>query len=344
MRNAAQFLLAYARRDATGKLYTYPSNAHESNRDVRNPTTDVSAMRALFPALIQAAAELNVDDDVVQAAKAALPSLPELPLTEPGSSTLLAEKDRNNSNAVIANSYSFNAIVHNQENLGLEPVWPYSLIGDDGPLHALGVRTFEQRPNKAMADWSADPVQAARLGLAEEMKSTLKRITETYQFYPSGLAQLTEFPEFYVEQVGVVADALQNGLVQDYDGLIRILPAWPSDWDANGAVVVQHGNRVQLQVHQGHLLTLGIECVTSGKVRIRNPWLGHRVNWRSDQGRSELISQGADGVFSLDLKAGTTYLLHAEGENTQSLPYARISGEQASSPKRLGSRSIGLFR
>lgn len=343
MRNAAQFLLAYARRDAKGKLYTYPSNAHESNWDVRNPTTDVSAMRALFPALIQAAAELNIDDDVVQAAKGALLSLPELPVMVPGLNTLLPEKDRNNLSTVIANSYSLNAIVHNQENLGLEPVWPYSLIGDDGPLHALGVRTFEQRPNKAMADWSADPVQAARLGLAEEMKATLKSITEAYQFYPSGLAQLTEFPEFYVEQVGVVADALQNGLVQDYDGLIRIQPAWPSDWDADGTVVVQHGNRVQFQIHQGQLLTLGVQCVTSGKVRIRNPWPGHRINWSSDQGRSESISQGADGVLSLDLKAGTTYRVQPEGGNTQSLPFARISGEPASAPKRLGTRSIGLF-
>ena len=38
MREAAQFLLSYARRGPDGTLYTYPSNAHESHWDVRNPT------------------------------------------------------------------------------------------------------------------------------------------------------------------------------------------------------------------------------------------------------------------------------------------------------------------
>jgi hypothetical protein len=90
-------------------------------------------------------------------------------------SKLLKTLDYNNPDTVIANSYTDDAIRHNKENLGLEPIWPYGLIGDDGPLHAPGVRTFMNRPNKAAADWGADPVQAARLGLVEEMKSTMMR-------------------------------------------------------------------------------------------------------------------------------------------------------------------------
>ncbi len=74
---------------------------------------------------------------VAHPAKAALTSLPDLPLMLPGTNALLAKNERTNPNAVIANSYNLTAIVHNQENLGLEPVWPYSLIGVDGPLHVL---------------------------------------------------------------------------------------------------------------------------------------------------------------------------------------------------------------
>jgi len=342
MRNAAQFLLAYAHKDSDGTLYTYPSNAHESNWDVRNPTTDIAAMHALFPVLIQAAATLGVEDEAVQAAREALSSLPDFPLVLPGEKKLLSKSERNQTGAVIANSYSLGAIVHNEENLGLEPVWPYSLIGDAGPLHAIGVNTYMHRTNKSAADWSADPVQAARLGLADEMKSALEAITERYQFYPNGLAQLTDSPEFYVEQVGVVADALQNGLVQDYDGLVRILPAWPKDWDADGTVVVRHGNRVHLQVREGKIITLGAEAVKATDMKIRNPWPNHVVIMVSDDGATTSVTQNMDGVLICKLQTGRSYRLSPDREPGTNLQYAPVSGAPSSSPKVLGTRTIGL--
>jgi len=342
MRNAAQFLLAYARKDRNGKLYTYPSNAHESNWDVRNPTTDIAAMHALFPVLIQAATTLGIDDETVQAAKEALFTLPDFPLVLPGGNKLLMKADRNDSRAVIANSYSLGAIVHNEENLGLEPVWPYSLIGDDGPMHTIGVNTYMGRTNKSAADWSADPVQAARLGLGDEMKSALETITEHYQLYPSGLAQLFGSPEFYVEQVGVVADALQNGLVQDYDGLIRIIPAWPKDWDADGTVVVRHGNRIHLQVRQGKIITLGVEAAKAAEMKMRNPWPNHVAVMFSDDGTKTSINQDGNGVLACKVKAGQSYRLWSDEGRGSDLQYAPVLGTQASSPKVLGTRTIGL--
>nr|WP_130424838.1 hypothetical protein [Edaphobacter modestus] len=300
-------------------------------------------MHALFPALIQAAAALNIDDEVVQAAKAALTSLPDLPLMLPGTNALLAKNERTNPNAVIANSYNLTAIVHNQENLGLEPVWPYSLIGDDGPLHALGVRTFMQRTNKAMADWSADPVQAARLGLGEEMKTALHVVTERYQFYPSGLAQLTDAPEFYVEQVGVVADALQNGLVQDYDGLVRIKAAWPDDWDADGTVVVQHGDKVHLQVRKGKIISLGVQAAQSGNLKMRNPWPGRAIKIVPNKQQPYIPTRDSKDTFTMKLQAEVSYRIIPEQENEDQLPFAPVTGSLSMTPKKQGSRSIGLL-
>jgi len=342
MRNAAQFLLAYAHKDSDGVLYTYPSNAHESNWDVRNPTTDIAAMHALFPVLIQAAGTLGIEDETVKAAREALSSLPDFPLALPGEKKLLSKSERNQTGAVIANSYTPGAVVHNEENLGLEPVWPYSLIGDDGPLHTIGVNTYMHRPNKSAADWSADPVQAARLGLADEMKTALEAITERYQFYPSGLAQLTDSPEFYVEQVGVVADALQSGLVQDYDGLVRIVPAWPKDWDADGSVVVRHGNRIHLQVRQRKIITLGIEAVKVGEMKMRNPWPNRVVVIVADDGTKTSVTQDSNGVLTCEMQAGRSYRLWPDEEGGSNLQYAPVSGTPASSPKMLGTRTIGL--
>jgi alpha-L-fucosidase 2 len=301
-------------------------------------------MRALFPVLGQAAQVLGIDDDVVEAAKAALPHLPELPLTLPGSDQLLTGTARNDAQAIITSSYMPGAITHNSENIGLEPVWPYGLIGDSGALHALGVQTFATRPNKAEADWSADPVQAARLGLGEEMRSTLAKITERYQFYPNGMAQLTDAPEFYVEQIGVLADALQSGLVQDYDGLIRVLPAWPREWTASGTVVVQHGDRVDVQVRDGRLTTLVLEAAHDGAVRMRNPWPGQLVRLTRGDGAAESPLHEQDGVLTIQVRKGASYLLLRGSGDKAALPFAPVSGQPATAPKQLGTRSIGLAR
>jgi hypothetical protein len=46
-------------------------------------------------------------------------------------------------------------------------------------------------------------------------------VTESSQHSINGLANWDkQYSEFYVEQVGVVEDALQEALVQDYNGLI----------------------------------------------------------------------------------------------------------------------------
>jgi hypothetical protein len=195
-------------------------------------------MRTLFPALIEAARILDKDPDLTAQASAALRQIPELPRTD--SATLkkqLSSADDAKGNDVIAQSYDQTATIHNSENLGLEPVWPYSLIGDAGPLRDLAVRTYRYRPNKIENDWSYDPLHAARLGLADEVKASLLQLTAKYQVYPSGLAHFVK-QEFYIEQIGVVAAALDEAIVQDYDGVLRIAPAWPRDWNADATIYI----------------------------------------------------------------------------------------------------------
>jgi alpha-L-fucosidase 2 len=168
MRDAALFLLGYAKHGQDGLLHTYPSNAHETQWDVHDPTTDIAAMDALFPAVIQAATILHTDSELAQQLRNAIPLLPKLPLVPVTNPEVLTRGDALNTATMIAASHDPAAPIHNTENVGLEPVWPYGLIGDDGPLHALGVRTFMNRPNKDLDDWSFDPLQATRLGLAGE--------------------------------------------------------------------------------------------------------------------------------------------------------------------------------
>ena len=343
MRESVRFLLAYATHDANGKLHTFPSNAHETQWDVHDPTTDVSAMRALFPNMIKAATLLKTDADLVGQVRKELALLPELPIVAVASPGTLVAPGTDRADTIIGASHDPGAESHNSENIGLEPVWPYGLIGDDGPLHALGVRTYLNRPIKNEDDWSADPEQATRLGVADEFKSSVLALTERYQTFPSGLASFMG-PECYVEQIGVLTDALQAALVQDYDGLIRIAPAWPNDWDADGTVYIQHGGKVTVQMRQGKVITVGIETGSAATIRVRNPWPGQSVEAIDAGTLAVILHASSANVLEFSGQGKTAYLLRQVSYAGSPLPFAAVSGTRSTAPKSLGSRTIGIAR
>ena len=221
-------------------------------------------------------------------------------------------------------------------------MWPYGIITDDGPLHALGVRTFLSRPDKNENDWSADPVQAARLGLANEFRGSVLALTEKYQAYPSGLATFMG-PEFYVEQDGVLADALQTALVQDYDGLVRIAAAWPKDWDVDGTVYIQHQDKVDVQIRHGKILTVGIEAGSIDKIRVRNPWPGNPTEVVDAYTFALLAPASSAAIVEFSPRQGENCLLRQATGELNRLPFRAVSGVPSTAPKALGSRTIGIF-
>ncbi|AXC11920.1 hypothetical protein ACPOL_2604 [Acidisarcina polymorpha] len=349
MREAVRFLLAYATAGQDGRLHTFPANAHEMQWDVHDPTTDVAAMQALFPRAVQAATLLKTDSSLVVELKNAIAKLPLLPLATASASTVLLAHGGDAADAIIATSYDPGAETHNVENVGLEAVWPYSVIGADQDLRKIAVRTFLNRPHKGDADWSLDPIQAARLGLADEVVASLSTITERYQIYPSGFATL--FPptatnpppsEFYVEQIGVLADALQKALADEYDGVVRIAPAWPKEWDADATVYLRHGNRVEVRVRHGELVCAGFEIASSGWLHIRNPWPGQKVEIADANSPSAILAEGSDDFVSFSGRSGKNYLLYRT-DHPSSLREP-LSGTPAVAPKSFATRTIGLLK
>jgi hypothetical protein len=343
MAASARFLLAYAKLGAEGSLHTYPSNAHETQWDVHDPTPDIAAMKALFPALLQAARILKTDPALVREIESAIPRIRPFPRTDEAKpAKLFSPPDDATGADVIAQSYDVSAPVHNTENIGLEPIWPYDLIGDNGALHDLAVRTYTHRPNKVENDWSFDPIQAARLGLAAEVKSTLIQLTEKYQAYPSGLASFAG-REFYVEQIGVAAAAMQEALVQDYDGVVQIAPAWPKDWDVDGTVYIQNRGRVHVQIRGGVPVTVAIDAGVSGRLRVRNPWPGQLVEvLRGDDANRIFEAKSAVSDLDFHVEGGQSYLIQRRGNPNMNLRFAVVGGTRATAPKRLGSRLIGI--
>jgi hypothetical protein len=247
-------------------------------------------------------------------------------------------------NDMIAPSYQPAAAKHNVENLGLETVWPYNLIGDNSDLTSLAKRTFTNRVTKTSPDWSFDPLQAARLGLTNDMVSTLTTLTKTYQVLPSGLAlwSTSNTQEPYVEQSGVLATTLQEALVQDYDDLLRITPAWPSGWDADGTVYIHGNSKVSVQYHHGSLITVGIQAGSAANQSIRNPWSGQSVEVVDSTTGNTVVSPTTASTFTIPLQADHSYLVEQTNALNSSLPFAQVTGQAATAYKALGSVTIGL--
>lgn len=343
MAASARFLLAYQKSGPDGLLHTSPSNAHETQWDVADPTTDIAAAQALYPVVIEAAKLLGRDPGLILELQGAIPKIPPLPRTEASGAEKLLSDDAEGDD-VIAESYLPAAENHNAENIGLEPVWPYDLIGDTSPLFPLAKRTYEHRLFKGVADWSFDPIQAARLHLGDEVGSMLRLITERSQHTANGFANWdSEYGEFYIEETGIVADALEEALVQDYDGVFRIAPAIPSGWDFDGSVFVRDKSKVDVQVRQSQVVTVVIEAGTTIPMRVRNPWPGEAVDVVAGIAREKVVSDVSAPVLSFRAVAGTEYLIQKHDSPASAFPFAPVSGTSAKEARKLGSVQIGLF-
>lgn len=344
MASVARFLLAYQKPGPDGLLHTSPTNAHEQQWDVADSTTDISAMMALYPATIEAAKVLGRDPDLVSRLEQALKKIPPLPRTEPGAPHTLLDASSDAGGAdVIAESYRPSMEEHNVENIGLEPVWPYDLIGDSSPLLELARRTYAHRPHPNAVDWSYDPIQAARLGMGTEVAATLIANTQSVQHFVNGMARWeATSKEFYVEESGVVAAALEEALVQDYDGLIRVAPAIPPGWDFEGSVYVRGQTKVDVQTRNGVVTALVIEAGKTQLFNIRNPWAGEAVDVFAGQ-TGKTVARGVRApVIEFTGNAGTNYLVEKHDQPASSRRFAPVSGILASSPKKLVSVQIGL--
>ena len=358
MQQSATFLLDIQSKGSDGFLHA-SANAHETQWAVSDPTTDIAASQALFPATVQAAAILNTDQtlagqlrtaegELEPYARAGETSQTTLLNSQPTSASAVASLDAQGTD-VIADSYQPSATLHNGENIGLEPVWPYGVIGDattvnGDNLTALADRTYNNRPGTNNADWSMDAIDAARLDMPSAVQSDLVALTEGYQTHISGLGALSSsaWNDPYLEQSATVATTLDEALATDYDGTLRFAPAWPSTWDASGTVAIQGGSKVAVQMESGTLATAAITAGSTITMAVSNPWPGSQAEVVNGSTGATVVSPTTAASFSLPVTAGTSYLVEQPSNPTTSMTYAQVTGTQPSVYKTIGSVQIGL--
>ena len=240
-------------RGPKGKLKMHPSYACETYCNVTNPTPDVAGLIWDLDGL------LRLSDAEIGAARRARWSkfrgqIPAIPMRSAKGKQVIAPAE-----GQIPRR-------HNSENPELYAIFPFRIYGVGKDGLDLARDTFAARTVKGNNGWRQDDTQAAFLGLAK-----------TAADYVAGRARNkhkpSRFPAFWGPNFDWIPDqdhggnllmALQAMVLQAdppspkgsgvaSGGKIRVLPAWPKDWDLDFKLCAPGKTTVEGKVRDGKL-------------------------------------------------------------------------------------------
>jgi alpha-L-fucosidase 2 len=248
-------------RDSEGKLHMYPSSACESFWECTNPTPDVAGLMWDIDRL------LAMTDEEIGADRRARwatlrKAIPSIPMSESNGQPIIAPAGGKLPNRT------------NSENPELYAVFPFRIYGVGKPELDIASRTFERRGVKSNAGWRQDETQAAYLGLAQTAKEFLAGRAKSKH-------DASRFPAFWGPNFDWIPDqdhggnlvmGLQTMILQSDDGKIRILPAWPKDWDLDFKLHAPKTTVIEGRVRSGKLVDMNVTPLSRRKnVVVMNP-------------------------------------------------------------------------
>ncbi len=186
------------------------------------------------------------------------------------------------------------------------PVFPSGQIG----LSAKGTTLFDNMTTTALlygsegTGWDPVPIVLARLGLADELSSDLARFPGRWQIYCNGwghwglegevnkdaewffrtnmvrdVRTKEEFPlpmwpfrHMSMESMSVLATAMNESLLQSYDGTLRVFPAFPDRKNGRFTLHAEGGFIVSSEMKSGEVQWICIKSLLGNTFRLALPW------------------------------------------------------------------------
>lgn len=148
--------------------------------------------------------------------------------------------------------------------------------------------------------WMAD--LDARLGNGESAAKYLRLLTD-HLYSPNGFhlnadqtgADLTRYHyrPFTLETNMMLAESIQEMLMQCYDGVIRIFPAVPAEWltDCSFDGLLAYGNvKVSAVARDGAIRSVTLTARRDGDVTLLNPFTGRPETYAMTQGETKTLT------------------------------------------------------
>jgi hypothetical protein len=97
-----------------------------------------------------------------------------------------------------------------------------------------------------------------------------------------------------------------------------------------------------VQIEGGVIATAAIQAGTTQTMTVRNPWPGQQAQVVNGSTGAVVVAATTSGTLSVPVTAGSSYLIEQPSSPTTSLPFAQVTGVQATAAKHLGSVQLGL--
>ena len=224
--------------DDRGHIVISPSKACEAYDGAVNPADATAGLHAVLGGL------LELGDDLIPPEKKAayremLARVPPIPMGEVYGQPVLAP----------ASNLSTKKCGEIPE---LYPVFPYDRygLGRDGLEMAL--RTWQHTGgSKTFVSWHQGGIFCARLGLADEAADfVIKKLADAGRRFPTFWGPGHDWvPDHNWGGSGMIG--LQEMLLQSHGDQIRLLPAWPKNWDVDFRLHAPHNAVVEAKVRGG---------------------------------------------------------------------------------------------
>ncbi len=316
MREAAMFYAAKLSLDpALHQYYMASSNDHETYWNVKNAITDLSAVRALFPAAIRVAKALNADPDLQMRWQNVLDSL-------------VPYKTQVTNGVSVYSLYDPPAVTSmNVENVGCEMIWPYSMTGIGKPDYQIALNTFNNRPFQYGASIMPDAAQAARLGLGDNAYNGIKTSLIKSQSHPNGLGG-------FFDWMGLHAVYINESILQSYDDTIRVFAALPSDagFVSKFTLLAKGAFLVSSEKEAGEIKYIGIKSLTGTKAAVYNPWSGQAIQARRTSDNS-IVASGSGATLSFPTSPNGVYVVERTAKPLSSYTFAQLTDTPNGSQK-----------
>ena len=206
-----------------GQLVLYPGSACETYKMAYDAVSTIAGLQAVTDAL------LTLDDVLLPAEKrerweAFRATIPPISFREIDGQRLIAPA-------------KLWERINNTETPQLYPVFPWRQYGVGRPDLETAINTYKYDPDalrfRHHQGWKQDVIWAACLGLTDEAKGLiLKKLGDSGRRFPAFWGPGFDWtPDHNWGGSGMIA--LQEMLLQEVDGELHLLPAWPEDWDVH---------------------------------------------------------------------------------------------------------------
>lgn len=310
MKEAVKFYQGYLQWNGT-YYYMQPSNSLEDYWNVRNPATDLAAVRAVFPMAIEASQILGVDAILRGQWQNILNNISPFDTASSGGGSKYLP-----CSTPIPGSC-------NCQNPEIEIIWPHGVTGIGASDYQTAVNTWNARIYGYQI-WSPDAICAARLGLGDNAYAGMKAMVVRNQTRASGIH---DDGNGVFESNGLHMAGINESLLQSYNDNIRVFPALPNDSSFVGkfTLLAKGGFLVSSEKEGGEIKYMGIKSLYGNTATVVNPWGTQEIRVRRTSDDAILLTT-SNGTFSFNTSTNGIYVIERTAKLLSSYTFQQLTG------------------